>query len=396
MDNEILKRAEKKLRELFGEQIPVEILNRYETEKRIIGDEELLVWMDFLGDLSEQVAETDGFVTNTDPRFSASFIAWLLGGNDISPLPAYYYCPNCRKVEFIPNVRCGYDAPDKVCSCGTAYEKNGFGIDPIQINPIVGGAQIRISSGTKGIVKDRFHNYFGKYGVVRQVRFSDDEECMTGSKEYYAVIPNDKAADYPEEVLATSWTEFSNKFHKVHLLSVELEIDQILLHEWNLKNDSLADIRGYIKYAVDKGFFRNEETDMSEVVRNLSDPSFSDLIDVYGIMTGSGTWKENGEILYANGAALAELISNRDDVHEYLYDKIKDSKKAYEIKERLRKGIYSVKGMPDEVEVLLKESGVENWYVESMKKIHYLTSKAHIVTCLKIDIAKYLAESTNF
>ena len=36
MDNEILKRAEKKLRELFGEQIPVEILNRYETEKRII------------------------------------------------------------------------------------------------------------------------------------------------------------------------------------------------------------------------------------------------------------------------------------------------------------------------------------------------------------------------
>ena len=77
-------------------------------------------------------------------------------------------------------------------------------------------------------------------------------------------------------------------------------------------------------------------------------------------------------------------------------DQLVLEQKAYEIKERLRKGIYSVKGMPDEVEVLLKESGVENWYVESMKKIHYLTSKAHIVTCLKIDIAKYLAESTNF
>ena len=43
----------------------------------------------------------------------ASFIAWLLGGTNVNPLPSHYFCPTCKKVEFVPDERCGMDLPEK-------------------------------------------------------------------------------------------------------------------------------------------------------------------------------------------------------------------------------------------------------------------------------------------
>ena len=36
----------------------------------------------------------------------ASFIAWLLGGTNVNPLPSHYFCPTCKKVEFAPDEKC--------------------------------------------------------------------------------------------------------------------------------------------------------------------------------------------------------------------------------------------------------------------------------------------------
>ena len=62
----------------------------------------------------------------------------------------------------------------------------------------------------------------------------------------------------------------------------------------------------------------------------------------------------------------------------------------YDIKESVQKGKYSNNRMPAEIEKLLLECDVPEWYIESMKKILYLFPKTHLIVLLKRDICKYV------
>ena len=50
--------------------------------------------------------------------------------------------------------------------------------------------------------------------------------------------------------------------------------------------------------------------------------------------------------------------------------------------------------MPKEIEVILYESDVPAWYVESMKKIRYLCFKTQLVEWVRGDIGKFRALNT--
>lgn len=132
------------------------------------------------------------------------------------------------------------------------------------------------------------------------------------------------------------------------------------------------------------------------MLAELEEPKFSDLISILGFMHGTGVWKENAELLYDEGISLGELISCREDVYSYLYSKMNGrccdnpSGQVFEIKECVRKGKYSNNRMPVEVERLLLDCDIPEWYVESMKKIRYLFPKAYIIAGLKRDICKYV------
>ena len=115
-----------------------------------------------------------------------------------------------------------------------------------------------------------------------------------------------------------------------------------------------------------------------------------------GLLHGSGTWTGNGDILFANGVLLSEMITNREDTYAYLYSKLNGrccdnpSGQVYEIKENIRKGKYAGGNMPDDTEKLLLDNGVPDWYVDSMKKIRYLFPKAQLIQLLKKDICNYI------
>lgn len=117
---------------------------------------------------------------------------------------------------------------------------------------------------------------------------------------------------------------------------------------------------------------------------------------LYGFMHSTGGWKGNAEVLYDKGIPLNELISCREDVYAYLYDKLNGkccenpSGQVYDIKESVRKGKYSNNRMPAEIEKLLLECDVPEWYIGSMKKILYLFPKTHLIVLLKRDICKYI------
>lgn len=131
------------------------------------------------------------------------------------------------------------------------------------------------------------------------------------------------------------------------------------------------------------------------MLATVNNPNFSDLLAIMGMQHGTGVWENNAELLYGEGKSLQELISCREDVYEYLYKSLSNvygdnpMGQAFEMKEQVRKGLYSRKGMPEEVEKLLKECDIPDWYIESLKKIKYLFPKTHLIMLLKRDMCKY-------
>lgn len=411
MDEKIISKAELKMKELYGEQLPISISNRFKTEELMLKNQMMLRWMGFLGELHDRFCEEDDFFLVRGAQMGSSFIAWLLGATNVNPLPAHYYCPKCKKIEFISNVKCGLDAPDKKCSCGVAYEKDGFGIDAIHMYPLFGGCDINISDGAMELAKECFKDYFREYSEIREIKIqkSEAEEENINKSQLtnvvrYMLVPREVAVQYPGEILTLSPEEYFQKFSKFErLMIIEDPQEHSSFKEIENIKISVVDIQDYLKYAVEKKKFKIDylEKDLNEFASKLLSASFTELLAIEGCLHGTGVWEENGEKLYIEGIPLSELITNREDAYTYLYSKLNGkccdnpSGQVYEIVKNLQKGIYAGKGIPADLEQLLLENEVPEWYIDSMKKIHYIFPKAHLITYLKRDISNYISTKRN-
>ncbi len=75
----------------------------------------------------------DGYVVGSRGSVGSSLVATMLGITEVNSLPAHYVCPNCKKSIFEDengkaygiDYASGYDLPDRVCSCGTKFNKEG-------------------------------------------------------------------------------------------------------------------------------------------------------------------------------------------------------------------------------------------------------------------------------
>lgn len=399
MDRKIIRKAELKMKEMYGECPPIAIMNRFKTEKLMLKNQMMLRWMGFLGELHERFYEKDAFFMVRGAQIGASFIGWLLGGTNVNPLLAHYYCSKCKKIEFIPTVKCGLDAPDKVCSCGNLYKKDGFGIDAIHMYPLAGGSDIEISSNTMEAVKKCFKEYFNDYSEIREIKYKASEIENHSNIVRYILVPTEIAIQYPKEVITLTPEEYYFKFLKMDGLTIiETPAEHISFKDIEDTTISGDDVRDYAKYAAEKGIFKNNlcKMDLNKIVLSFSNLNFSNLLAIEGLLHGTGVWEDNGENLYAQGIPLNELITNREDVYTYLYNKLNGkccdnpSGQVYESMENIRKGLYSSQGMPSEIEKCLTESGVPDWYIESAKKIRYLFPKAHQINFLKREICIYI------
>jgi DNA polymerase-3 subunit alpha (Gram-positive type) len=102
--------------------------------------------------------------------------------------------------------------------------------------------------------------------------------------------------------------------------------------------------------------------------------TFAELIRISGLSHGTDVWLNNAQDLVHEGiATLPEVISTRDDIMIYLMKNDLPPLTAFKIMESVRKG----KGLTPEYEELMREKGVEDWYIESCKKIKYMFPKAH-------------------
>lgn len=87
MKNDILSLAECRLRELYGNNPPIIVSNRFSQEKLMLCESEMLLWFGFGESCKKSSAKNMRIFVSVEAQTGASFIAWLLNGTCVNPLP---------------------------------------------------------------------------------------------------------------------------------------------------------------------------------------------------------------------------------------------------------------------------------------------------------------------
>lgn len=206
--------------------------------------------------------------------------------------------------------------------------------------------------------------------------------------------------NYPANDIESSWRTTHFDFHAIHDNILKLDLlghdDPTvikLLQEWTkvkIEDISFSDKKVLELFSSTKPLgiepkdINNEQTGVlgipefgtkfvRKMLRVAKPASFNDLINISGLSHGTNVWNGNAEDLIKQGKKLNEVISCRDDIMVYLMKKGVSPSFSFQIMEKVRKG----KGLSSDDEKLLKNSGIENWYIDSLNKIKYMFPKAH-------------------
>lgn len=384
MKNKLWKDAHQKLRTHYGNQLPVEILNRYLSEFAEFQETDIIVYFDFLSKM-KSIANDMGEHIRAKGGIGASFIAYVLAATEINPLKPHYFCPHCLKIEFDETVFCGWDLPKRFCTCGSELQRDGHNLPFETLRVLVCKNMhfdISVSERLYKKVRDMFAKYFEGNDVVTLVR-KDHPNIKT------LVVINEKTSNIANgDELAFEEYYDSLRQYPSFTLMINKELDAFRLLEQETKT-SFKDIDFACEDILES--FKRINTDgipdfssefSKELINEIPVKTFNDLIQISGLSHGTDVWLDEVKELVKNGLSVSNIIAYRDDVFNYLQNKLKttgisNTGYAYKIMEDTRRGIYARGGVSDEMKQQFVSLEIEDWFLNSIEKIRYLFPKSH-------------------
>lgn len=126
-DKILVESCFKKAHEMFGDNIPQDIVDRLNRELEGINGHGYSVTYYIAHEIIKKAAE-DGYMVGSRGSVGSSLAAHLYGITEVNPLSPHYRCPKCRHFEYSddPNCYSGSDLPEKKCPvCGSQMIHDG-------------------------------------------------------------------------------------------------------------------------------------------------------------------------------------------------------------------------------------------------------------------------------
>ncbi|MBE6152911.1 MAG: PolC-type DNA polymerase III [Firmicutes bacterium] len=116
-----------------------------------------------------------------------------------------------------------------------------------------------------------------------------------------------------------------------------------------------------------------------EMLKDTKPKTFAELVKISGLSHGTNVWLGNAKDLITNKICeFKDVIGCRDDIMVYLMYHGLEPIDAFKIMEFVRKGKASKeKEQWDIYAELMRQKGIDEWYIETCRKIKYMFPKAH-------------------
>ena len=417
-DERLKKRCFDKAVSIYGTPVlPKEVSKRLELELDAIISNGYASDYLFAAILADRASEL-GYTVTTRGMLSSSFVAYLCGISKVNPLPVHYHCTCCHYFEtvdldtyyaacgFDHNNELGYDLLNEVCPiCGDEMKADGndikpeilMGIDYCNEPSIILNFPSCIRKEIARYMKEQFpeYNFFiagtsvvrsdgsifkGKHpGGVFIVPKDIDITDYTPLREY------DAEDDFEIPITDVDCHELRNYFKKYDILTLnELDFLHYLEEETGIKTDDIdLNDKGIMSVFQEEGFhfipewskFPTTSHVDKQIISLFKPERFSDIVHMLGLLSGTNTWKNNGEELIWMGVDPRRLISSRDDLYQELQDMGIERNKSWKIMSDVR----GYKGVSNTNERIMLEAGIPQWYIDSCRRIKYLFPKSHAI-----------------
>ncbi len=341
-EKEIWDKAYKRIFEIYGDAPDLRIVSRFYSEKQAFMQYEVGKYFDDLAKLRHE-AEQAGERLIVKNAVASCLVAFLLGTIDENPLPAHYYCPKCKAVEWMEG-KCVFDLRDRACVCGEKMKPDGFDIP--------------------------FETYLP---YAKKLKTADTVP------ENYRQLFDSILSHFQKSLLDTA--NICKQLEKATGVCME----SIDLNDRKIKYRLLTG-------NFDKLAGAGSEDAIKQMITLAHPLTYHDLLKLIGLAHGTCTWRHNAEHLLADGVCSLYVIpATRDDVFMAIRDAMKDcyfydTGFAYEVANKARCGYYLEHGMNYYTNSTLQMLELDDWFGGFIRKTHYMSTKALAVLELKYSI----------
>lgn len=334
---ELWNKAYKKIFELYGETPDIQIVNRFLSEKRFLADYSVAEYFDELAGICRESIEKYNEKLIAKNTVSCCFTAYLLGASEINPLPMHYYCPKCKRVEWLDdldNDKCLFDMRHtRTCECGAEMRIDGYDIP-----------EMYLPYAKRLKAKDPVpENYKDLFEALTKKHF---QWSLLGAAQAVNLL-GQATGVAPDEI------DISDREVKYRLLG----------GDFSCMHPKLAEF-------------------LKQVYKVVQPCNYNELEKLIGLSHSTCAWRWNAEELLKSGECkLSDIPATRDEVFMMIRDALQergvyDTGVVYDFAEKARKGYYAEHGMDGYTIDTLKNLGFDDWFASYLLRTKYLSTRA--------------------